>query len=302
MKSGLHGPTPAQRSRLARSSLRHGAAGRRRLGGRPNWAAGVGGFVWLAVIILPLYYVVVTSLKRQEGFYSSNPLLVGGGATLENYWLVLNSGFPRFFANSVIVTLGAVVPAVLIAFMAAYPIVRGQGKIIGATSVLFLMGLAVPLQATIVPVYLIIIKLGLYDTLLALILPSAAFALPISVLILSNFMRDIPTELFESMRLDGASDAAILWRLVLPLMRPPLVTVGVYNAVHVWNGFLFPLILTQSVEQRVLPLSLWTFQGEFTVNVPAVMAAVVLSALPLLIMYIFGRQHLVEGLTAGFGK
>jgi raffinose/stachyose/melibiose transport system permease protein len=126
--------------------------------------------------------------------------------------------------------------------------------------------------------------------------------LPITVLILSNFMRDIPAELYESMRVDGASHSRILWRLVFPLMRPPLVTVAIFNAVHIWNGFLFPLILTQSSDQRVLPLSLWTFQGEFTVNVPAVMAAVVLSALPLLIVYAFGRRQLIAGLTAGIGK
>lgn len=144
--------------------------------------------------------------------------------------------------------------------------------------------------------------IGLYDTLLALILPSAAFALPISVLILSNFMRDVPSELYESMRLDGASNWVILWRLVLPMMRPAIVTICIYNALQVWNGFLFPLILTQSPETRVIPLSLWAFQGEFSVNVPAILAAVVLSTLPLLAVYIFGRKQLIGGLTAGFGK
>jgi raffinose/stachyose/melibiose transport system permease protein len=158
------------------------------------------------------------------------------------------------------------------------------------------------LQATIIPVYLLITKLGLYDSLWAIILPAAAFAIPISVLIIVNFLRDIPGELFESMRMDGAGDWRIMRSLVLPLVQPALITVGIYNALGVWNGFLFPLILTQSPQNRVLPLSLWTFQGQFSVNVPAILAAVVLSALPMLAAYIFGRRYLVAGLTAGFSK
>jgi raffinose/stachyose/melibiose transport system permease protein len=89
---------------------------------------------------------------------------------------------------------------------------------------------------------------------------------------------------------------------VLPLARPALVTVAIYDGLHVWNGFLFPLILTQSADKRVLPMALWTFQSEFTVNVPGVLAAVVLSTLPMLAAYVLGRRHLVRGLTAGFGK
>jgi len=269
---------------------------------RPNWLGGLGGWLWLAVIILPIYYVVITSVKTQAGFFTSNPLLPTTTPTFDNYLAVIDAGFFRYLANSAIVTVGAVVPALLLSFMAAYAIVRGRGKFISLTNTIFLAGLAIPLQATIVPIYLIITRLNLYDSLLALILPSAAFALPISVLILSNFMRDIPNELFESMRLDGASNWSILWHLVLPMTRPAVVTVGIYNALQVWNGFLFPLILTQSPDKRVLPLSLWAFQGEFSVNVPAILASVVLSTLPLLVIYIFGRRQLLGGLTAGFGK
>ena len=112
------------------------------------------------------------------------------------------------------------------------------------------MGLAIPLQATIIPVYLIIIKLGLYDSLLAIILPSIAFAIPLSVLVLSNFIRDVPKELFESMRLDGATEWRTLWQLAFPLTRPALVTVAIYNGLAIWNGFLLPLVLTQSPDKR----------------------------------------------------
>ena len=201
-----------------------------------------------------------------------------------------------------IVTLGAIVPAVLISFMAAFAIVRGTGWVLRGTNSLFLMGLAIPLQATIIPVYLIIIKLGLYDTLVAIILPSIAFAIPLSVLVLSNFIRDVPKELFESMRVDGASEWSTLWNLAFPLTRPALVTVTIYNGLAIWNGFLLPLILTQSPDKRTLPLALWTFQGQYSVNVPAVLASVVLTTLPILVLYVIGRRQLMSGLTAGFSK
>ncbi|MDQ4046833.1 MAG: carbohydrate ABC transporter permease [Actinomycetota bacterium] len=271
-------------------------------GMRPNIIGSLGGWFWLAVIILPVYYVVITSLKDQAGFFTTNPMMPPTEPTLNNYKLVLEQDFVKYFANSLIVTIGSVIPALLVSFMAAYAIVRGSGWFINSTNKLFLLGLAIPLHATIIPIYWMITRAQMYDTLLALILPSIAFAIPISVLILSNFMRDVPNELFESMRLDGCSDWTMMWRLALPLMRPAVVTVGIYNALHVWNGFLFPLILTQSPSTRVLPLSLWTFQDEFTANIPAVLASVVLATLPLLVLYVVARRQLLSGLTAGFSK
>ena len=271
-------------------------------GSRPNFLGSLGGWIWLAVIILPVYYVIITSLKDQAGFFSTNPMMPPTEPTLDNYKLVLEKDFAMYFANSLIVTIGSVIPALLVSFMAAYAIVRGSGWFVNSTNKLFLLGLAIPLHATIIPIYWMITRAHMYDTLLALILPSIAFAIPISVLILSNFMRDVPNELFESMRLDGCSDWTMMWRLALPLMRPAVVTVGIYNALHVWNGFLFPLILTQSPSTRVLPLSLWTFQDEFTSNIPAVLASVVLATLPLLVLYVMARRQLLSGLTAGFSK
>ena len=122
------------------------------------------------------------------------------------------------------------------------------------------------------------------------------------MLVLTNFIRDVPKELFESMRVDGASEWDMLWHLAFPLTRPALVTVTIYNGLAIWNGFLLPLILTQSPDKRLLPLALWTFQGQYSVNVPAVLASVVLTTLPILVLYVIGRRQLLSGLTAGFSK
>jgi raffinose/stachyose/melibiose transport system permease protein len=268
-----------------------------------NWLGSLAGWVWFLVVMAPIYWIVITSVKTQSNYFASNPLVPPGHPTLENYRLVIRSDFIHYFANSVIVTLGAVVPAVVISFMAAYAIIRdGRHWFLRSVNGLLLMGLAIPLQATIIPIYLVIIKLKLYDSLLALILPSIAFAIPLSVLVLSNFIRDVPRELFESMRVDGASEWSMLWRLAFPLTRPALVTISIYNGLTIWNGFLLPLVLTQSPSKRTLPLALWSFQGQYSVNVPAVLASVMLTALPILALYVVGRRQLVSGLSGGISK
>ncbi|MBC7267751.1 carbohydrate ABC transporter permease [Streptomyces broussonetiae] len=270
---------------------------------RRNWAGGLAGWLWLVIVAVPLYWTLITSLKEQSRYYASNPLVPPSDPTLDNYQLVIESDFVRYFVNSVVVTAGAVVPAVVFSFMAAYAIVRGwRMRILRRMNWLFLMGLAIPLQATVIPLDLIIIRLHLYDSLLALILPSIAFAIPLSVLILANFIRDVPKELFDSMRVDGATEWTTLWRLAAPLTRPALLTVTIFNALTIWNGFLLPLVLTQSPERRTLPLALWSFQGQYGVNVPAVLAAVVLTTMPILVLYAFGRRQLLSGLTAGFSR
>lgn len=269
---------------------------------RPNVPGALGGWLWLAVTVLPVYYIVVTSLRTQADYYEANPLVPPSDPTLAAYGRVLDAGFLGYFANSVVVTAGAVGATLAVSLMAAYVVVRGRTRFARRVFQTVLLGIAIPIQATIVPVYYLIVQLGLYDTLAALVLPSAAFAIPLTVLILVNFLRDVPEDLFASMRVDGAGEWRILWSLALPLTRPALITVGVYDALQVWNGFLFPLVLTQSESTRVLPMTLWAFEGAFGVDVPGLLAAVVLSVLPVAAVYAVARRQLVAGLTAGFGR
>lgn len=261
------------------------------------------GVVWLAIVLIPLYWVVITSLRSQAGFFGSSQLALPRPLTFSNFHLVLSSQFGTYLRNSVIVTAAAVVIIQAVALMAGYGIVRsGRHKVTWTAFNVFLLGLAIPLQATIIPVYYVITRLHLYDTLLAVILPSAAFAIPVSVLILVNFLRDVPGELYEAMHVDGAGEWRMLWTLAVPLARPALVAVGIYDALNVWNGFLFPLILTQSPGRAVLPLALFNYEGQYAINVPAILAAVVLSLLPILALYAAARRQLLGGLTAGMGK
>lgn len=270
---------------------------------RANVPGGILGLAWLVVVVVPIYWVLLSSLTApQDTFASTNPLAPPRDPTLDNYALAMESGLARYFVNSLVVVVGAVALAVFACLLAAYVITRSRSRFARSSFSFFLLGLAIPSQAAIIPIFYLINKMRLYDTLTAVILPSAAFTVPITTVILVNFLRDIPGELFESMRMDGASNWRVLWALVLPLSRPALITVAIYDGMTVWNGFLFPLVLTEDPAVRTIPLGLWSFSYDLTLNVPAMMAAVTLSVLPIVTLYALGRRQLLAGLTAGFGK
>lgn len=299
---GEQGTVTGSKQSSAGARAGSGTKSPKKPGDTPNVLGGVLGWIWLGIIILPIYYIVITAFRTNQDLRGSNQLIPSANPTLDNFVRVIENEFFRYFFNSVVVTVATVAVVLLVSVMAAYYITRATTWGGRRLFQVILLGIAIPVQATIIPVYYLIMTLGLYDTLWALILPQIAFAIPLSVLIIVNFVRDIPGELFESMHMDGAGEWKILWSLVLPMSKPALMTVGIYQALQVWNGFLFPLVLTQSREVAVLPLSLWDYQGQFGVDVPATLAAVVLSAVPLLIAYILGRRYIVAGLTAGFGK
>lgn len=260
------------------------------------------GVAWLFVAVYPIYYMLVTSFRTPAEFLNAGPWSAPTSPTLENYRTVIDDGIGLYFVNSAFVTVTTVVLITFVSLLAAYAITRAANRAVLFVFNVFLLGLAVPYQAAIIPIYVIITGAGMYDTLFGLIPPQVAFGIPITVLILVNFIRDIPSELYQSMALDGAGHGRLLKDLVFPLSRPALVTVMIYNGLQVWNNFLFPLILTQSSNVRTVPLALREFQGQYGVNVPGIMAAVILSALPIVFLYVVARRQLLGGLTAGFGR
>ena len=267
-----------------------------------NIPGGLAASFWFLIVAVPIYFIVVTSVRTQDAYISDGPLDVPTSFTLHNYTNVLDLGFATFLRNSVIAAVGTIVLTLVLALPAAYGIVRGRSRVVRFTFTLFLAGLAIPAQAVIIPIYLLITRLNLYDSLTAIILPTTAFTLPMAVLVLTSALRDVPNELYEAMTVDGAGPATLFRRLVLPLSRPALASIGIFAGLNAWNGILFPLVLTQSAEQRVLPLGRWNFQSQYGTVVPGLLAAVVLSALPVLALYLFGRRQLLSGLSAGFGK
>jgi len=261
--------------------------------------AGLGSAGWLAIVGLPLYVLLVATLSTQSSYLDGGALGLPTRPTLANYLTVLRNGFTTLVTNTLIVAVVVVAIVLLLAVPVAYVVVRRGARPVFR---LFLLGLAIPQQATIIPVYLMISRLNLYDTLAAIILPTAAFAMPVSVLILVGSMRDISEDLYEAMALDGASSARVLWQLVVPLSRAGITTVVIYSSLTAWNGFLFPLILTQSDSNRVLTLGLFNYVGEFGIDIPALLSAVVLSGVPIFAVYLVARRALVNGLMGVGGR
>ncbi|MBX9387532.1 carbohydrate ABC transporter permease [Streptomonospora nanhaiensis] len=275
---------------------------RRSLRDRPNPLAGLGALAWLLVVGVPLYALLVATFQQTEEYRTAGPLTVPADPTLDNYVGAFGSGLITFVWNTMLVTAGVVAIVVVLSVMAGYAIVRSRTWLTNGFFRVFLLGLAIPSQAVIIPVYLIIVQLDFYDSLLAVVLPTAAFALPVCVLILTGSMRDISDELYEAMALDGAGAGRTFLRLVVPLSRSGISTIAVYAALQAWNGFLFPLILTQSAGTRVITLGLYEFQGQYRVDIPGLLTAVVLATVPLFLVYLVARRSLISGLMGVGGK
>lgn len=269
---------------------------------RPNVPGFLAALVWLAIVAVPMYFLVVASLRTRDGFRDGHPLGLPETPTLDNYRTVLEGNFPTYLVNNIIITLGTVLVVLLLTVPAAYAVVRSKSRWTSRGFTLMLIGLVIPAQAVIVPVYFVMSEIGLHDTIYAVILPTAAFGLPMSLLILVNGLRDIPGELYEAQALDGATPLRTLVTLVLPLAKPPIMVVSVFIALQAWNGYIFPLVLIDSPEQRTLTLGLAEFQTQYGTDVPGMLAAITLSMLPIFVVYLIGRRFLLSGLTAGFGK
>lgn len=260
----------------------------------------------LAILFLiftgfPYLYMVMISFKSQSDFFQ-NPVSFFTSFTFENYVRVLQMDIPRYFLNSIIVSVVSVIAVVILAAMASYPFSRMKFRLNRPLFFLFLAGMMIPVHTTLIPLYILVREWGWYDTLLALIGPYIAFSLPVSVFILTQFMQEIPRELEDAARIDGCSHFRMFWKIHFPLSTPAIATVAIYNFIQIWNEFVFVLVLTSSPENKTLPLGLRDFYGEFSVNVPGIMAALVLGTLPLLVAYFISQEKVVKGLAAGAVK
>jgi len=260
------------------------------------------GLIWLAVTTLPFLFVIVTSLKTQEETFSAPVWALPAHLYFGNYLAVLHGPYFTYFRNSFFVVGVSVVLIVLLSAMAAYVFARMRFRLNKLLFGLVVAGMIVPLHATLVPIYLLTRNLGIYDTQFALIGPYVALSLPISIFILTEFMRQIPHELEEAAQLDGCGPFKIFWRIFFPLSTPGLATVAIYNGIALWNEFIFAYMLTSTTAHRTLPLAIWDFQGQYSSNIPAMLAVVTMTSLPLIVAYAFGQERLIKGMMAGYLK
>jgi len=270
---------------------------------RAAWAvAFILASVWFLATVLPFIYMVMNSFKGQFEMLKKGVFQLPDSWYPANYIDVLQKGISSYFIHSVIVLVISLAILLSITACASYPLSRMRFKLRNAVYALIVAGMSIPIHVTLIPIFKMSTKLGVYDSIWALIGPYVTFAIPISCYILTSFMATIPKEVEESAEIDGCNKFRNFFSIILPLSKSGLSTLAIYNGVSIWNEFSFANTLTQSKRAKTLPLAIQSFQGEYTMNIPVIMAVLVLTVLPMIALFIVLQDKLVKGLMAGAVK
>ncbi len=257
---------------------------------------------YFVISFLPFYFMVLNSFKEQFEMLQKGVFEFPDTFFISNYIDVLQNNFVNYFMNSVFVLAISLFLLLMLSAFAAYPLSRFKHKITNGVLAFIVSCMAIPVHVTMIPIFKMSKDFGTYDSIWGLVGPYIAVGVPVSVFILSGFMRQIPQEIEEAAAIDGCNRYSIFFRIMLPLSKPGLATLAIYNGVAMWNEFIFAYTLTQSPESRTLPLAVWDFQGQYTMNTPVIMAILTLSILPMIILFIIFQDKLVKGMTAGAVK
>jgi sn-glycerol 3-phosphate transport system permease protein len=277
--------------------------------GRANWRRHVGTVVKYALLILvavvffvPIFWMMSASLKDLREIYTFPPQWIPGNPRWGNYVEAWNAApFGRFYLNTLITTAFGVGAELLFGTLTAYAFVflPFPGKNI--LFVILLAALMIPIQVTMLPNYLTVANLNWLNSYPGIIVPGASVAF--GTFLLRQHFLTLPREILEAARLEGAGHLQLLWRIVLPLSRPIFVTVGLIALVNKWNDFLWPLIVTNRIDMRVLPVGLaYLFDQEGNSQWGIVMAATIFVVAPILLVFAWAQRHIIAGLTAGATK
>jgi len=254
------------------------------------------GIIFIVIYLMPIFWMASSSFKIEKDIYSLKWL--PSKLYFGNYIYILEkSGILRWTFNSFVVAVSITGGVILLSAFAAYSLGRLEFP---GRRVLFyftLGGLMIPIQAIMIPRYLLLKEFNILNTYRGLILPGVAF--PMHVLILSQFFKGIPREFEDVARIDGANELQILFRIMLPLAKPALLAVAVFTFTFFWNDFLWPLIVATSEEMYTLPVGLATFYGTYTLRFGVTMAGNVIASLPIVIFFLIFQKQLIEGITLG---
>ena len=234
------------------------------------------------VSFTPFIFMVLNSFKEKFEMLTKGVFQLPDQLNWSNYTEVLTGGFANYFKNSVIVLAISLILLLFISACASYPLARFKFKMAQPIYAIIVACMSIPVHITLIPVFKMSKSTGLYDTIWSLIGPYVAFAVPISVFILTSFMKEIPREIEESAEIDGCGKIQMFFSMILPLSKPGMAT--------------------QSAQNRTLPLAIWEFQGQYSMNTPMIMAVLTLTLLPMVIMFIIFQDKLVKGMTAGAVK
>ena len=255
---------------------------------------------WLFINLFPVYWMFTFSLKNNPEIFGDNV------AGLPKYWLWSNyatamktGNMGRYFINSAIVAVAAILITLAVALIATFALTRLIWKQKKNLNKFFMLGLTIPIHASIVPVYVTLSRLHMLNTYWALIIPYAAFSLSMAILVCTGFMNEIPRELDESACIDGCSVWGIFLRIIVPLMKPAVATVGIYTFLQCWNELMFANIFISKSALRTLPVGVQALSGQYTTEWGPIGAALVLATFPTLFIYIFLSKKIQESFIAG---
>ena len=263
----------------------------------------IGLVFWALVSIFPVYWMLTFSLKNNTEIFGEN--VIG----LPRYWLFSNyesamrvGNMGRYFLNSTFVAVSTIIIVLIASFMATYAMTRLVWKGRKTMNKFFMLGLTIPIHASIVPIYITLAKLHWLDTYGAVIVPYSAFSLSMGILICNGFMSDIPYDLDEAAFLDGCGVWGIFFRVIAPLMLPAVATVGIYTFLQCWNELMFANIFISNPEIRTLPVGVQALCGQYTTDWGPIGAALSIATIPTLLVYVFLSKRIQDSFIAGAVK
>ncbi len=258
-------------------------------------------WVYALAALAPLVIMALGSLRSEQDL-ATQPIGFPVHPAFENYakaWA--DGGFSSYFINSITVTVGSVVLGTGVAVLAAYPLARYRFRGQGLLTAYFLAGLMLPIRLGIVPVFYLLNSIGLIDSRIGLICVYAASGVPFAIFVLTAFFRALPNELEEAARIDGAGEVRIFAQIMVPMVRPALTTVALFQFIPLWNDFFFPLVLMED-DKYTLPVGLTRFVAEFEAAHAQLYAGLVITTIPLVLLFLLATKQIVAGLTAGMTK
>ncbi|ASA23162.1 carbohydrate ABC transporter permease [Paenibacillus donghaensis] len=256
---------------------------------------------YLLVILFPFLFVLFSSVKKDNNAIALNPFGIPREFAFNNYveaWV--NAKISNYFFNSLYISVLASVVSILLASMFAFAVTRmRQGKWNTILYGLILIGMLIPNNALMLPIYTIVRKLGILNTHLALIIPYIANAIPFTIIILAAFMRTLPSEIEEAAVMDGLKAPGIFAKIIVPLTVPAMVTVFIINFLGNWNEFLLANYFLSNDELRTLPVGMVQFRDQYQMNYAQMSAGIVFSVVPVIVIYAILQEKIIEGVTAG---
>lgn len=257
----------------------------------------------ICISVFPAVWMLSTSIKNITELYDIPPVIIPKVPTFENYANVLhNPDMYMAFFNSVVITVSVMLLTLLLSVLAGYGLARFRFRGSGVMKVGLLFGQMVPGVVLIIPLYFMFSRTGLLDHRISLVIADMALTIPMGVIMLSSFFAGVPKALEEAAKIDGCTGISALFRVVLPVAKPGLVSVAIYTFINAWEEFLFALNLTTSSSTRTLPIAISMFSGEFSVDWGATMAASSVVALPVLLLFLLCNRYFVRGLSEGAVK